>query len=161
MIIISDTGPLRYLIEVNAIHTLPALYKTIVTTPQVIAELQFNHFPDKVRTWALNPPQWLRIESPSQVAFLDVLSEGEASAISLARQRSADIVLIDERLGSRIAQSVGLKTAGTLAVLMDAGEQKLIDFHQTINILITQTKFRCTKELIDQVVIEFEKRVQN
>ncbi len=136
MIIISDTSPLRYLIEVRAINMLPVLYGHIMTTPQVMAELQFEHFPPIVQDWAKNPPEWLRIEQSKIVHFLDTLSMGEASALSLAQQRTADIVL------------------------MDAGASKLIDFEQTIRILVTQTRFRYTKALIDKVITEFRQRTQ-
>ncbi|MBI4581924.1 MAG: DUF3368 domain-containing protein, partial [Planctomycetes bacterium] len=97
MIIVSDTGPLRYLVEVDAIHALPQLYGEVLTTPQILRELRLEHFPDVVRLWAQRPPDWLKVEAPIDLAFLDRLDDGEASALSLARERCADLVLIDER----------------------------------------------------------------
>ncbi len=46
MIVVSDTGPLRYLIEVDAIQALPQLYGEVLTSPQILRELRLEHFPD-------------------------------------------------------------------------------------------------------------------
>src|ERR1700733_8442226 len=98
MLVISDTGPLRYLVELNAIDILQDLYGRtgVMTTPQVMSELRLSHFPAAVQRWGTFPPAWLQIESPKTIEFLDRLDVGEASAISLAEERRADLVLIDE-----------------------------------------------------------------
>jgi predicted nucleic acid-binding protein len=85
------------------------------------------------------------------VDFLDRLDRGEAAAISLAVEHKADLVLIDEREGTELAQSLGLETRGTLAVLAIAGGRGEIDFDRAIEILTTQTLFRFTPELIEAV----------
>jgi len=90
MLIVSDTGPLRYLIETRAIDALPRLYGTILTTSTVVDELQMPHFPAAVQQWAQNTPAWLKIERPQHLDFLDRLDAGEASALSLAVERRAD-----------------------------------------------------------------------
>ena len=156
MLIVSDTGPLRYLIEVGCPDVLPQLYGQILTTPQVMTELRLPDFPASVRTWADNTPPWLKIESPAVVKFLDTLDEGEATALSLAIERHADVLLVDERKATRVARISGLTTAGTLAVLRDAGLSGLIDFHAAVDRLTSQTPFHHDKALIDQVVKEFD-----
>ncbi len=161
MIIVSDTGPLRYLIEVGAVHTLPRLYRNVLTTPQVLDELRLGYFPEIVQKWAQAPPAWLQVEQPRTVSFLDCLDKGEASALSLARERAADIVLVDERIATDVARSIGLKAMGTLAVLQDAGYEGLIDFHAVIQTLTTQTQFRHSKALIAQVIADYDRRVRD
>ena len=111
MLIVSDTGPLRYLIETDTIHVLPRLYGQIITTPTVVSELKAAHFPIAVQRWATQPPEWLMVQQPQRVDFLDQLDAGEASAISLALERHADAVLIDERLGTNVARSSGLPSS--------------------------------------------------
>jgi predicted nucleic acid-binding protein len=157
MIVVCDTGPLRYLIEVEAVHVLPKLYGRILTTPQVLQELRFEHFPDMVQQWAERPPDWLGVEAPASLAFLDRLDLGEASALSLARERDADLVLVDERAGAEVANSVGLRAVGTLAVLQDAGHESLIDFRTAIHRLTTQTRFRHSEELVRRVIADYER----
>jgi predicted nucleic acid-binding protein len=94
------------------------------------------------------------------LTFMDRLDDGEASALSLARERSADLVLIDERAAAAVAQSIGLKFMGTLAVLQEAGFENLIDFHTAIERLTTQTRFRHTRGLIIQVIADYERARQ-
>ena len=62
MLIVSDTSPLRYLIEIEAIDVLPRLYGEILTTPQVLTELRQGQFPAVVRHWADCLPGWLKIQ---------------------------------------------------------------------------------------------------
>jgi len=151
MLIVSDTSPVRYLVEIGAVDLLPRLYGEILTTPQVLGELRQGQFPPVVRQWADCPPEWLRIESPTAVHFLESLDEGEATALSLAIERHADVLLVDERKATRLARDRGLATAGTLAVLRDAALSGMVDFREAVHRLTSQTTFRHTPALIDRV----------
>jgi hypothetical protein len=55
------------------------------------------------------------------------LDRGEAEAIALALQEKADWLLIDERVGRRFAQRVGLKVKGTLGILLEGVRRGYID----------------------------------
>ena len=157
MLVVSDTSPLRYLVEVGAVEVLPKLYSSVLTTPQVMQELCGEHFPDSVRMWAQHAPLWLKVESPLQMRFLDQLDDGEASALSLACERGCHLLLVDERAGSRVAHDCGIRTIGTLGILLEAGYENLIDFHAAIQSLTTRTAFRHSKVLIDSVIVDFER----
>lgn len=54
------------------------------------------------------------------------LDEGEADAITIACEIGADLLLIDEALGRKIAHQEGLRITGILGVLLDAKNQGLI-----------------------------------
>ena len=99
----------------------PALYGKVLTTPQVIEELSHAEAPEAVRAWVQTLPSWLKIESPLKVDFLDTIDVREASAISLAQECHADLVLMDERAGSDIARRVGIQVIGTPGVMIEAG----------------------------------------
>ena len=64
---------------------------------------------------------------PKPDAELADLDLGEREAIQLAEEQHADLLLIDERKGRQRARQRGLKTTGTLGVLLSAGELGLID----------------------------------
>lgn len=157
MLLVSDTSPLRYLVEVDAIEVLPKLYGDVLTTPQVMEELCQEHFPQSVKMWAQHAPAWLKVESPREIRFLDQLDEGEASALSLACERRSNLLLVDERAGSRVAHSCGVGTIGTLGILQEAGHENLLEFRAAIQRLITETAFRHTTTLIQAVIADFEK----
>ncbi len=55
------------------------------------------------------------------------LDKGEAEAIVLAKELNADILVIDERLGYKIAQSQQLYPIGTLTILELAKKKNLIE----------------------------------
>jgi predicted nucleic acid-binding protein len=159
-LIVCDTGPIRYLIEVEAIDLLVRLYGRVMTTPQVLVELQATNFPDVVKKWASNPPVWLDVQATSWLQFADVLDLGEASALSLALEVKADLILLDERMATKVAIEHGLVTAGTLAVLRDAGVAGLINFREVIRRLTEQTRFRHSKGLIERLLDDFDRAKQ-
>jgi predicted nucleic acid-binding protein len=125
------------------------LYGEVLTTPQVVEELRGAGTPEAVRRWAGSPPAWIRVEAPLSVEFLSALDVGEASAISLARERGAHLILIDERAGTETARRVGLAAIGTLGVLIEAGVARLIDFEAAITRLVDGTPFYASRGLIE------------
>src|SRR5438045_271943 len=67
------------------------------------------------------------------------LESGEAEAIVLAIERRADILLVDERRGRRIAAAAGLKATGLLGVLAGAKQAGLIDLVKPVLDELIQT----------------------
>lgn len=76
------------------------------------------------------------------------LDEGETAAIALAEFLRADLLLIDERDGYRVARRKGLSVTGTLGLLDLAAERGLIDFVQAVTKL-EQTTFRRPEALLE------------
>jgi predicted nucleic acid-binding protein len=161
MIVVSDNSPLQYLILIECIDALPALYGKVLTTPQVVEELSHAEAPEPVRAWVRTLPSWLKIESPLKVDFLDTIDAGEASAISLAQERLADLVLIDERAGSDTARRIGIQVIGTLGVMIEAGIEGLIDFDAALNLLTARTSFYASPGLIEAARRIFRERREN
>ena len=70
-------------------------------------------------------------EATSGLPVLLELDRGEKQTIILARKYAAHRVIIDERLGRRIAEYLGLNVTGTLGVLAKAKSAGLIpSFHE-------------------------------
>jgi uncharacterized protein len=76
-----------------------------------------------------------------------ILTWERGEAIQLAEEQHADLLLIDERKGRRRARQRGLKTTGTLGVLLSAGELRLIDPGVAYRQLQAETTFRTSAEL--------------
>jgi predicted nucleic acid-binding protein len=149
MIVVSDNSPLQYLVLIDCIESLPALYGEVLTTPQVIDELRHIKTPPKVRAWLDSIPPWLKIESPLKIEPVEALHIGEVSALSLARERKADLVLIDERAGTNAARALGIGVIGTLGILIEAGIEGLVDFDASLNRLTKETSFYASKGLLE------------
>ena len=122
----------------------------------MIKELSHPRSPDAVRTWATNPPEWLVVQDPKYIDLSLQLGVGEIVAISLALELNAELVLIDERKGYKVAQQRGLKATTTLGILEEAHYRGLIDFDRTIERLEKETTFYVT----DDVLEEFKRRTR-
>jgi predicted nucleic acid-binding protein len=149
LIVVADTSPLNYLIEIDCIDLLHRLYGSIVIPQAVAFELSHSDAPLKVREWVEKLPDWANTRRSSSqpdpgLAFLDL---GEREAIQIALEMDADLLLIDERQGSREAERRGLTVTGTLGVLLEAGLPGLIDPEAAYRRLIGETNFRKSAEL--------------
>ncbi len=73
---------------------------------------------------------WIKVHQVQNSFSVDVLSHeierGEAEVIVLAKELSANLVIMDERIPREIAESLGLKVVGTLALVHEAISKKLI-----------------------------------
>ncbi|MEW6665588.1 MAG: hypothetical protein AB1512_10275 [Thermodesulfobacteriota bacterium] len=67
------------------------------------------------------------IQVPGSEALVSSLHRGERAAICLALQRGADWVLLDDELARKHARQAGLRTKGTLGVIIEANRRKLLD----------------------------------
>ncbi len=155
MIVVSDTSPLHYLILINRVDLLPKLFGQVITTQFVIEEMSQPSSPEKVRRWVSQLPTWLELKEPSsylpEVARLD---RGEASAISLASELGAGI-LIDERDGAKVAEAAGLEVIGILGLLLNADRKGLGSLREALAEL-RQTNFRYTEKLFDGLIRQSE-----
>lgn len=146
MIVISDTGPLNYLTLMGAVDILSSLYGSVVIPEAVRQELLHPDTPEIVRTWAAHLSAWVIVRQPRSFLPLS-LDIGELTAISLAVEIGADLVLMDERRGRRATQAQGLDVIGTLGTLATASRAGLLDFDEAV-IRLGQTNFHITQELI-------------
>ena len=60
-LVVADTGPLNYLLLIDAIDLLPKLFEKIFVPAAVHRELTHPAAPEPVRRWATRVPQWLEI----------------------------------------------------------------------------------------------------
>jgi predicted nucleic acid-binding protein len=158
MIIVSNTSPLSNLIIIGETSLLQQIYPKILIPPAVHSEL--TRLPTLQPTMiSLLDAGWLEIQSPINSQLLDTLNQtldpGEAEAIALAVELSADRLLIDERLGRSIAAGYGLKLRGLLGILINAKRQGLIPVLKPIlDRLINQAGFRVSQALYDRTLQE-------
>ena len=148
MIIVSNTSPLCYLVLIGHADVLAELYGEIHTTQKVLEELGHPDAPPAVRQWAIAPPPWLKIHPNPEASdqALNTLDPGERTALCLAENLRADVVLLDDAAARALAGQRGVKISGTLGVLCDAAQAGRIKLPAALDRL-RQTNFRASPEL--------------
>ena len=130
MVIISDTTVISNLSQIDELDLLKTLYSEVIIPKSVRAELQTlidgNTIPEEILI-----PEWLVIKAPINTSkvgeLLNTLDLGESEAIALSLELKADYLLIDEKQGRLVAVENNIKVIGTLGILLEAKNQKLIN----------------------------------
>jgi predicted nucleic acid-binding protein len=101
MIVIADTGPLNYLIQIKCDSLLQTLFTRVIIPHAVVLELTHAEAPRIILDWATNLPPWIELKraSSSGDPYLQNLGSGEREAILLAEELSADLLLLDDKRG--------------------------------------------------------------
>jgi len=73
MIIVSDTSPLHYLIQIDETHILKDLFGRVIIPEAVNAEMQREKTPSEVRNWITTHPSWLEVRRSD--TSLEVMEE--------------------------------------------------------------------------------------
>lgn len=152
MIVVADTSPINYLLLINQVDLLPRLFQQIIIPDVVRSEMLAPDAPLALQQWITNPPDWLTIQTvPVIDTTLNTLDPGEQAAITLAQTLPADLLIMDERLGRRIAEERGIAIIGTLGILDDAADQGLVNLAEAI-VQLQQTNFRVSRRIIQALL---------
>ena len=152
-LVVADTSPVFYLLSIGHIDLLPRLFGKIFVPDAVHKELCHPSAPALVREWVARLPDWVEVvsvETLDDAAFLP-LGAGESAAITLALSMHADLILIDERKGTRVALDKGFEVAGTLGVLALAARRGLVDLADSFARL-KRTNFRYRQGIMDALL---------
>ncbi len=123
MIVVSDTSVLINLGRIDRLELLRSLFQTVVVPPAVVREFhQLTH--DRTQFSGLTLPGWIDqrqlSSAPTGLPDMEALDPGEAEAITLALEIHAQVILLDERLGAKVARRQGLEVVGLLGILLQA-----------------------------------------
>jgi len=123
---VSNTTPINSLASIGKLSLLPELFGKIYIPQAVYDEIKSK------KSYGFQEIdnhdfEIVSIQGNDYLGFLlNELDQGEVEAIFLAKEIKADILIIDERMGYKIAQSQNLYSIGTLTVLHVAKEKQLI-----------------------------------
>ena len=148
MIVISDTSPLLALWKIGHLQLLPRLYGGVFIPAEVELELRDGEHSASGTAIFQSCGGWLKVCAAKSVVAIDGLDFGESAAITLAQELGADLLLIDERFGRRVALEHGLAIRGTVGVLEDAASRGLIDLSAAFE-LLKATDFRISAQFLD------------
>lgn len=125
--VILNNTPLVALWLIDRLELLRDLYGEILIPQAVFEEFNAGNYTTRQATLLKAP--WIQVAQithPKQLLVYTGLDKGEAEVLALAIERTAKLVVIDERKGRRYAQRLGLPLTGTLGLLLLAKEKGLI-----------------------------------
>ena len=126
MLVLSNTTPLIALAGINSLELLHQLYGSIIIPPAVKAEL----IGEPEKSAVTNSP-WIVVKQPisheeRKRDFRARLHAGEVEVMILAEELGADLVIMDDYAAKKTAKFMGMKTTGTLGILIQAKRRGLI-----------------------------------
>ncbi len=130
MIVVSDTSPIANLIQIGRLELLREVFQEVLVPPVVYEEvMELDNFGIDLSDF--KQANWIKhhiVHDESMInQLLTELDPGESQAIVLAQEVSADWILIDERVGTKIAENLGLHPIGLVGVLIKAKQKGLLD----------------------------------
>ena len=151
MIVVADTSPLNYLIQIQRISLLENLYEHVYLPQAVAEEMKHDRAPLAVRQWVTDLPSWVTVVRPASTMdprLLD-LDSGEREAIVLVSELNAELLLVDDQPARIEAQRRGIRILGTLGILRDAANKGHLDFEESLSELL-RLGFRVTADVLAQ-----------
>lgn len=129
MTTVTDTSVVLNLCCLRQETLINRLFGSIFAPPAVVREFQrLSRFDSRFH--GLTFPEFIQIETPSKVpaslAGNRKLHVGEIDALSLAIEKKADVVLMDEQAGRITAEGMGLRCIGILGILIQAKSEGLL-----------------------------------
>ncbi len=157
MIVISDTTTITNLIHVNQLAIVKKLYGRLLIPGAVYEELSL--LPKQKRI--IDETEWITtvevFENDAYNELKNILDIGEVEAIVLSLNESADLLIIDELEGRRVAQKFGVRIIGLLGILLLllAKRKGFIDaVRPIIDSLMNDFNFRISPKLFKHILIQ-------
>lgn len=124
-----NSTPLIALAIVEHLGLLTAIFDEVVIAESVYRESVVQG-QGKPGSSALESAHWMQVRTPQAPSSIPPallgLDQGELDTILLAQELQVDRVLIDEKLGRKVARSLGLPVQGTLGLLLAAYQGGLL-----------------------------------
>ena len=123
MKVVANATPLIALSMIQRLDLLRQLFDQVIVPEAVYQEVVIKGA-GRPGADALAQADWIQMRSPQAVPTLEPLllglDVGEIQVLLLAWEIKPDWVLIDERVGRRVARAMGLPVKGTLGILLAA-----------------------------------------
>jgi len=150
---VSNTGPIVHLTEINLLKALN-IFSNIIIPEEVASELKKNNtpIPSKVKITKIISTNKDTVKLLTNQKNLDL---GEAEAIALSIQEKPRIFLTDDLEARNVSKELGIKTHGTVGIILRAFKEKIIDKSKAIEkikSLHSSSSLFITSDLIDKVI---------
>ncbi|QCC52440.1 DUF3368 domain-containing protein [Halapricum salinum] len=137
-LVVSDTSPLLNLALIDRLDLLRAQFPEIVVPRQVWDELTEGEEGLEALRELRDDTLLDIVEVERSDLFVEIVHEldlGETAAICYAVEHAADLVLLDERDGRRVARRHDLDVTGVIGVLLRAAKTGELDLENELDAL--------------------------
>ena len=129
---VSNTSPLLNLAIIGRLDLIRAQFGSVLVPPAVVEECRLEEGrPGSSALRQAIEKGWIVEKKPSDDPLIRTLGQdldlGESEAITLAVEKEAGLILLDEREGRRRARNVGLEVTGALGILARADRRGELD----------------------------------
>jgi len=129
VIVVANAGPVIALAQIGQVQLLPELYRRIHIPVAVYQEVVAAGG-QRAGAADVATANWIVVVTVQNRAAVQLLRErldlGESEAIALALELQADLLLMDEARGRRVAEVQGLNRSGAIGTLLAAKEHGLL-----------------------------------
>ena len=158
MIVIADTTPIITLMKLGRLDLLERLFG-IVTVPNAVYEELVGNSKYPVEAQIIVKCSFLKRYEVFDRQSIKILREvvgldtGESEAIALAEETVADLLIIDEHKGRRVAKQMELKITGTIGILLQAFDCQMISKTEILICAeqLRKSNIRISESLLDLI----------
>jgi predicted nucleic acid-binding protein len=153
MVIVSDASPIIALAICKKLDLPDKLFDQVYIPQAVFHELTIPNKPnvEAITEWAKD-----RVANAKNTAAITALSlnldPGESEALALYWEIAADYLLIDEKKGRAIAMRNGIRTVGTIGILLSAKRQGFLTTVKPCLDTLVSSGFRISDMLCRQIL---------
>ena len=163
MIVVADASPLIFLAKIRRLGLVTRLLGHDIRIPRAVRDEVLPPGIDPAEEDALKVFfKSCRIETVRRPRrFAAAMSRADNEALTLAVRSHADIILCDERAIRIMAESEGVRSLGTLGIVLRAVRRRIVtppDARHLIDRLIRSHGFRIGVEIYQAVLAELEQQ---
>jgi predicted nucleic acid-binding protein len=157
VIVVSNASPLIALAKIGRLDLLPELFESIIV-PQAVYDEVVTSGAERPGVLEIRQASWIKTRSitdQSKVSYLLAeLDRGEAEALVLAEEVSANWVLLDETKARLVAELVGLHYIGTVGLLLLAKQLGKLAFLRPVLDELRANQFYISQKVYQAVLEE-------
>lgn len=162
MKVIVNATPLIALSGINQLELLNQLFNEVIIPDAVYEEVVIKGA-KKTGASDLEKADWIKIKKVSSKTTIEPLllglDQGELEVIQLGLLINPDFVIIDEKLGRRIAKVMGLSVKGTLGILLAGFYAGYLTKQETLDLVqqLVNHGIRLSAYVINSIKTELDK----
>ena len=155
MKVISDASTLIGLARIGQLNLLRKLYSQIIIPQAVFEEVSKEK---KAGSEKISKASYIKIEKvKDEIAIkflLGNLGRGESEVLVLAKEKQADLILIDEKKARKMARRAGFKVMGILGLLLVSKRNGFISNIKAFIDELNKQGFRLSNRVIKKILKE-------